>query len=185
MIEIERRNMLKTLTTNVRTWMCDDGEITLTAKDGERLKAFFMDGCFDAGLRYKYPSITKVVINVPATVVFWSDGTKTVVKCHDREVFDSEKGVAMAIAKKFLPKQYKRELKLMRNEALVKWADAKRKADDKLEKKKQKKETEKKACWNCKYKSVALYDLPCRNCCGTKDESKRWQEWVPAEKKGR
>lgn len=181
--------MLKTLTTDGRTWMCDGSEITLTAKDGERLKAFFMDGCFDAGLRYKYPSITKVVINVPATIVFWSDGTKTVVKCNDREVFDSEKGVAMAIAKKFLPKQYKRELKSMRNEALAKWADAKRKADDKLEKKKQKKETKEErslhCCWNCKYKAVALYEHPCKTCNGAIDESKRWQEWVPAEKKGR
>lgn len=174
--------MLKTLTTDGRTWMCDDSEITLTAKDGERLKAFFMDGCFDAGLRYKYPSITKVVINVPATIVFWSDGTKTVVKCNDREVFDSEKGVAIAIAKKFLPKQYKRELKSMRNEALAKWADAKRKADDKLEKKKQKKETEKR-CWNCKYESVSICDLPCRNCYTARDLSK--PGWVPAEKKGR
>lgn len=170
--------MLKTLTTDGRTWMCDDSEITLTAKDGERLKAFFMDGCFDAGLRYKYPSITKVVINVPATIVFWSDGTKTVVKCNDREVFDSEKGVAMAIAKKFLPKQYKRELKSMRNEALAKWADAKRKADDKLEKKKQKKETEKR-CWNCKYESVSICDLPCRNCYTARDLRKTG--WVPKE----
>lgn len=44
--------------------------------------------------------IDKVIFNNPATIVFWSDGTKTVVKA-DGEDFDPEKGLAMAIAKKF------------------------------------------------------------------------------------
>ena len=45
-------------------------------------------------------SIKKVVFNDPATIVFWGDGTKTVVKCSDNEAFDPEKGLVMAIAKK-------------------------------------------------------------------------------------
>lgn len=44
--------------------------------------------------------ITNVIFNDPATIVFWSDGTKTVVKCQDGDVFDPEKGLAMAISKK-------------------------------------------------------------------------------------
>lgn len=45
-------------------------------------------------------NIKKVIFNDPATIVLWSDGTKTVVKrCYD-EIFDMEKGLAMAIAKK-------------------------------------------------------------------------------------
>ena len=40
-------------------------------------------------------------INEPATIVFWADGTKTVVKAVYDE-FDPEKGLAMAIAKKAL-----------------------------------------------------------------------------------
>ena len=47
------------------------------------------------------PKIEKVIFNFPATIVFWSDGTKTVVQANN-EPFDSEKGLAMAIAKKFL-----------------------------------------------------------------------------------
>lgn len=43
----------------------------------------------------------KVIFNDPATIVFWSDGSKTVVKA-DGEKFDPEKGLAMAISKKFL-----------------------------------------------------------------------------------
>ena len=46
------------------------------------------------------PEIKNVIFNDPATIVFWEDGTKTVVKCQDCDGFDPEKGLAMAIAKK-------------------------------------------------------------------------------------
>lgn len=46
------------------------------------------------------PTITKVIFNDPATIVFWSDGTKTVVKTQNGETFDPEKGLAMSIAKR-------------------------------------------------------------------------------------
>ena len=46
-------------------------------------------------------SIANVIFNNPATIVFWSDGTKTVVKCDERDEFDPEKGLAMAICKKY------------------------------------------------------------------------------------
>lgn len=46
------------------------------------------------------PRIEKVVFNPPATIVFWKDGTKTVVKVQNNEDFDPEKGLAMAITKK-------------------------------------------------------------------------------------
>ena len=48
------------------------------------------------------PSIKKVIFNYPATVVLWSDGSKTVVKCQDGDIYDPEKGLAMAISKKAL-----------------------------------------------------------------------------------
>lgn len=46
--------------------------------------------------------IKNVIFNDPATIVFWNDNTKTVVQCSDGDAFDPEKGLAMAIAKKFL-----------------------------------------------------------------------------------
>lgn len=46
--------------------------------------------------------IEKVIYNEPATIVMWSDGTKTVVKCQDGDYYDPEKGLAMCIAKKAL-----------------------------------------------------------------------------------
>lgn len=45
-------------------------------------------------------NIRKVVFNDPATIVFWSDNTKTVVKCGPDDIFDKEKGLALAIVKK-------------------------------------------------------------------------------------
>ena len=47
------------------------------------------------------PDIKKVIFNDPATIVYWNDGTKTVVKCQEGDVFDPEKGLAMAISKKY------------------------------------------------------------------------------------
>lgn len=41
-----------------------------------------------------------VIYNDPATIVFWEDGTKTVVKCEFSKRFDPEKGLAMAFSKK-------------------------------------------------------------------------------------
>lgn len=45
--------------------------------------------------------IKKVKFNPPATIVFWADNTKTVVKCKGED-YDPEKGLAMCICKKVL-----------------------------------------------------------------------------------
>ena len=49
---------------------------------------------------YRGRQIDKVMFNPPATIVFWRDGSKTVVKAQDGEPFDKEKGLAMAYVKK-------------------------------------------------------------------------------------
>ena len=48
------------------------------------------------------PDINKVIFNGPATIVFWSDNTKTIVRNQGDDWEDPEKGLAMAIAKKAL-----------------------------------------------------------------------------------
>ena len=50
--------------------------------------------------QYPIPQIKNVIFNYPATIVFWNDGTKTVVKCDERDQFDPEKGITMAFFKK-------------------------------------------------------------------------------------
>lgn len=56
-------------------------------------------GIFKDSQRFK---IENVIFNDPATIVFWADGSKTVVKCQEGDVFDKEKGLAMAISKRAL-----------------------------------------------------------------------------------
>lgn len=51
------------------------------------------------------PEIIDVKFNGPATIVFYSDNTKTIVKCQEGDYFDPEKGLAMAITKKALGNQ--------------------------------------------------------------------------------
>lgn len=45
-------------------------------------------------------TIEKVIFNDPATIVFWADGTKTVVKCGEEDIYDYQTGLLMCIAKK-------------------------------------------------------------------------------------
>lgn len=45
--------------------------------------------------------IKKVIFNPPATIVFWKDGSKTVVKAQG-DVFNPETGLAMAISRHYL-----------------------------------------------------------------------------------
>jgi len=47
-----------------------------------------------------FPNIKKVIFNKPATIVLWEDGTKTVVKCSDKDIWNPEKGLAMCLIKK-------------------------------------------------------------------------------------
>lgn len=51
------------------------------------------------GYRPAKTKIERVIFHDPATIVYWMDGTKTVVKAHN-EKFDKEKGLLAAIAKK-------------------------------------------------------------------------------------
>ena len=50
--------------------------------------------------------VAKVIYNKPATIVFWSDGTKTVVVCDKKDKYDPEKGFYIACAKKLFGNNY-------------------------------------------------------------------------------
>lgn len=68
------------------------------------------------GKLYNFPGVLpnrvymkEVIYHKPATIVFWSDGTKTVCKCHDDDTYSEETGLAMCICKKMLGnKEFKR-----------------------------------------------------------------------------
>lgn len=45
-------------------------------------------------------TIKKIIFNDPATVIFWDDGTKTVVKATEGDVFDPYYGFCCAVTKR-------------------------------------------------------------------------------------
>lgn len=46
--------------------------------------------------------LKRVVFNNPATIAFWEDGTKTVVKCCEGDQYNKETGLAMCMLKKLM-----------------------------------------------------------------------------------
>lgn len=99
--------------------------------------------------------IKKVIFNDPATIVFWDDGMKTVVKA-ENEPFDPEKGLAMAIAKKALGNKgdYYNEFK--------KWLPEKEEVDELIS-------INEHYCYDCKYAAVKSNEDPCHDCLKHRD----------------
>ena len=58
--------------------------------------------CWHVTSRIHYPVIVDVIFNNPATIVFWDDGVKTVVKCQEGDVYSKETGLAMAMLKRYM-----------------------------------------------------------------------------------
>lgn len=56
----------------------------------------------ESSMMYKQiPSIDRVILNEPAVIVLWLDGTKTIAMCTSDDTFDPEVGLAMAISRKY------------------------------------------------------------------------------------
>ena len=82
------------------------------SKEMMNIGAYFADdvrscmeiySCIEADSRRKNFmkfDIDKAIFSDPATIVYWADGTKTVVKAQNGEPYDPEKGLAMCFAKK-------------------------------------------------------------------------------------
>lgn len=87
----------------VYEYLMNDIAVTKEMDDYCKACANISMGDFKLKKNTSWPSVSTVIANVifndPATIVFWADGTKTVVKAQD-EAFDPEKGLAMAISKK-------------------------------------------------------------------------------------
>lgn len=75
-------------------------------KDRENMKYLLNSAYGVAMVQHNKFEIKEITINEPAMIVFWKDGTKTVVKAQEGEAFDEEKGLAMAYAKKALGNNY-------------------------------------------------------------------------------
>lgn len=123
--------------------------------------------------RPRYVEIEKVIFNNPATIVFWSDGTKTVVKCAGDETFDEEKGLAIAISKRVLGnhgnyynefKKWLPEIDVCEDKGVT-MVEACRKAHKAVESfNKAMTGTKRYECNNCRYLEVPQNEEPCENC---------------------
>lgn len=74
----------------------------------------FNDKCLDVALDSLYRlglKIKRVIFHDPATIVFWMDGTKTVVKTGPDDIYNPEVGLAMCISKKALGDKFHHEFK--------------------------------------------------------------------------
>ena len=82
-------------------------EVTDIMHNGDftEVRARVIRGVFDLSNRavknVARPDIVRVVFNNPATVVMWSDDTKTVVKCQPGDTYNPETGLALCVAKKY------------------------------------------------------------------------------------
>ena len=77
-----------------------NGNMHFIAMGRRNGKTEYIRQLFQRGYTDK-PTIDKVVFNDPATIVMWSDGSKTVVKCQPGDTYSEELGLAMCIAKKY------------------------------------------------------------------------------------
>ncbi len=60
-----------------------------------------IEGCTFLGMKWRdwKKKIKRVIFNGTATIILWESGEKTVVKCGRNEIYDPEKGLAMALCK--------------------------------------------------------------------------------------
>lgn len=68
----------------------------------EKIRSRFVGGDYQIPRFMQLPVVKRVIFNPPATIIMWSDNTKSVVKCQDGEPFDPEKGFVLAYLKKLL-----------------------------------------------------------------------------------
>ena len=62
-------------------------------------------------VKSKAVRIKQVIFSGPATIVFWKDGDKTVVKCMDGDPLNYEMGIAMCTLKKLFSEEGYRNYK--------------------------------------------------------------------------
>ena len=82
--------------------MLNTGRITSNMHDliADAIRQTYGFGQEDRNTTMNAVDAQKVIFNPPATIVFWGDGTKTVVKTMSEEPFDMYHGFTAALAKK-------------------------------------------------------------------------------------
>jgi hypothetical protein len=74
------------------------------------IEAFAFANGWNAAMKYwntesahcVLPMPVNVIFHDPATIVYWNDGSKTVVKCQPGDTFSAETGLITAMLKKYM-----------------------------------------------------------------------------------
>ena len=85
-------NLFKPIEVTVDPWSIVTGTSTNT-------KAYV---CTSSVSVTPLPEVKEVIFSPPATIVYWKDGSRTVVKCSDDDYFDEETGFVLCFMKKIL-----------------------------------------------------------------------------------
>ena len=86
--------------------------ISITTEDGSEVEDGYAYSPYDpefiyeVGKTVEVSNIKNIIFNDPLTIIVWSDGTKTFVMASKNDVYDPEKGMALAIAKKAMGNKY-------------------------------------------------------------------------------
>lgn len=97
---------LKDIGKNIDIFLVDECRPTIDEVVYSELDSYSMQKLLEEIEMNRRFEIKKVIFNGPATIILWSNGDKTVVKCRLGDTFDPEKGLAMAISKYVLGNNY-------------------------------------------------------------------------------
>ncbi|MBR6641155.1 MAG: hypothetical protein IKL08_03060 [Clostridia bacterium] len=98
------------ITITATKWPADHELDALTYAYNDILTTQKYYDMFKPSSLYRF-AISKVIFNRPATIILWTDGSKTIVKCAEDEIYDAEKGFAMAVCKKLFGGDFKKVFK--------------------------------------------------------------------------
>ena len=93
----------------IETICLSSGRITRPSRSGirgGRGNYYYYSNC-----TFSDYGIKRVIFHDPATIVFWTDGTKTIVKTGPDDTYNPEVGLAMCISKKALGDGFHHEFK--------------------------------------------------------------------------
>ena len=70
-----------------------------------------LNRAFNPNIFGKSLTTKKIIYNGPATIILWTDGTKTVVKCKEGDPYSFEAGFALAVLKRLTGNDFHRCLR--------------------------------------------------------------------------
>lgn len=76
-----------------------------------------LDRVFNPNIFGKSLTTKKIIYNGPATIILWTDGTKTVVKCKEGDPYSPEAGFALAVLKRLTGNDFHKYLRKVTKES--------------------------------------------------------------------